>query len=59
MNEKRITRHDPEAKGAVTERTGRVLDGEALEIKGNNERERARSQRILEMSRKRSWLLTG
>lgn len=58
MNEKRLTRHDEEAKGPVMERTGKVVDSEALEIKDYNDQERARSQRIMEMSRKRSWLQT-
>ncbi|NBC46790.1 MAG: hypothetical protein GVY22_02115 [Gammaproteobacteria bacterium] len=56
MNEKRLTRYAEEAKGPVMERTGKVVDSEALEIKDYNDQERARSQRIMEMSRKRSWL---
>ena len=59
MNEKRLTRQDEEANGPVTERTGKVMDSGALEIKGYNAEERARSQRILERSRKRSWLQTN
>ena len=58
MNKKRLTRYAEEAKGPVMERTRKVVDSEALQIKCNKEKERARSQRIVEMSRKRSWLQT-
>jgi hypothetical protein len=58
MNEERLTRYDEEAKGPVTERTGKVVDSEALEIKDYNDQERVRSLRIVEISRKRSWLQT-
>ncbi len=59
MNEKRHSRQDEEANGPVTERTGEVMDSGVLENNGYNAEERARSQRILEMSRKRSWLQTN
>lgn len=59
MNEQRLTKYDEAAKASGTKRTERMMDSEALQIKDNKEKERARSQRILEMSRKRSWLLTN
>jgi hypothetical protein len=59
MKQKQFNSDDEAVKGTVTEKIGKWMAREAPEIKGNHAKEVARSWHILEMSRKRSWLLTN